>query len=150
MSVDVEVGVGVNVGLGVGVEVGVGVLVGVDVGVGVGVDVGVLVEVDVGVAVGVDVGVLVKVGVGVRVLKTASWADGCQPKAMAEMTRAKAMAPAITTLVSSELFSVWRKTFTPTSAESRQLHGSPKSDGTRSRCPSANRTLQPLPMPRWV
>ncbi|MBM4465091.1 MAG: hypothetical protein FJ014_05965 [Chloroflexi bacterium] len=141
MGVDVEVGVGVNVGLGVGVIVGVGV----------GVDVGVLVEVDVGVAVGVgvDVGMLVKVGVGVRVLKMASWADGCPPKAMAEITRAKAMAPAITTLVSNELFSVWRTTFTPTS-ESRQLHGSLKSDGTRSRCPSANRTLQPLPMPRWV
>lgn len=122
MGVQVEVGVGVKVGLGVGV------LVGVDVGINVGVEV--LVEVGAKVGVGVDVAVRVKVGVGVEVPKKAGCAKGCQPKAMAEIIKAKARAPAITTKVCGELFSILRKRFIL--AELDRPGDSPKSDGTRT------------------
>jgi hypothetical protein len=84
--------------------------VGVDVGVLVKVGVGVGVWVGVGVEVGVDVGVLVKVGVGVGVPRTAGCAEGRQPKATDEMTRAKTKAPIIRTC---EPFSVLTKALTP-------------------------------------
>jgi hypothetical protein len=118
------------------VELGVGVAVGVSVGVGV------LVKVGVKVGVGVDVAVLVKVGVGVEVPKMASCTEGCQPKAMAEMTKAKARAPAITAKVDGELFSVLRKRLIP--AEQDRPGDSPKSDETRGH--SVAGRISPLPL----
>jgi len=82
------------------------------VAVGVGHGVWVLGRVAVAVVVGggVDVGVLVEVGVGVGVPRTAGCAEGRQPKATAEMTRAKTRAPIIRTCGP---FSVLTKALTP-------------------------------------
>jgi len=85
------------------VTVDVGVLVGVDVRVAVGV----------GVNVGMLVGVSVGVDVGVEVPNMVNWPEDRQPKATAEIARARAREPITTIKMSGKLPCVLRKPLCP-------------------------------------